>query len=376
MSDLGIQPETGVRYDAVSLGEVMLRIDPGDVPTPRARMARIWHGGGETNVAEGLSACFRMRTAVITALVDDGVGRSIENQLREAGVETSHIIWFSTDGKGRFCTDQKGTLHNGINFTWAGKGVLPSVTEYYRAHTPIRELKPGDVAWDTLFGAGVRWFHTGGIYNLISPTSCELALEAVQAAGKYGTFRSYDLNYRSKVEPNKERAREVNRKIGAQVDFLVGNQSDFDDSLGYESEKVPKEAPFEKWLEAYARLLKRVASDYPNLKLIGTQLRGALTADRISWGAVLYDVRSDKLYSAPVRENIEIADRTGGGDSFVSGVAAALMKGQDVDMAVQWGAAHGICVQETPGDTTMVTQKDVEKEVRRAQAGGGVVALR
>jgi len=339
-------------------------------------MARIWHGGGETNVAEGLSACFRMRTAVITALVDDGVGRSIENQLREAGVDTSHIIWFSTDGKGRFCTDQKGTLHNGINFTWAGKGVLPSVTEYYRAHTPIRELKPGDVAWDAIFGAGVRWFHTGGIYNLISPTSCELALEAVQTAGKYGTFRSYDLNYRSKVEPNKARAREVNRRIGAQVDFLVGNQSDFDDSLGYESEKVPKEAPFEKWLEAYARLLKRVASDYPNLKLIGTQLRGALTADRISWGAVLYDVRSDKLYSAPVRENIEIADRTGGGDSFVSGVAAALMKGQDVSMAVQWGAAHGICVQETPGDTTMVTQKDVEKEVRRAQAGGGVVALR
>ncbi len=287
----GLKPAEAARYDGVALGEVMLRIDPGDVPTPRARNARIWHGGGETNVAEGLAACFGLRTAVVTALVDDGIGRNIENQLREAGVDVSRIIWFDTNGKGRFATDQKGTLHNGINFTWAGKGLLPSVTEYYRAHTPIRELAPGDVDWDELFGVGVRWFHTGGIYNLISPTSSRLALEAVQAAGRHGTFRSYDLNYRSKVEPNKERAREINRAMIPHVDFLVGNQSDFDDSLGYVSDKVPKDAPFEIWLDTYARLLRRVASDYPNLKLIGTQLRGALTADRIHWGAVLYDTR-------------------------------------------------------------------------------------
>jgi 2-dehydro-3-deoxygluconokinase len=222
----------------------------------------------------------------------------------------------------------------------------------------------------------VRWFHTGGIYNLISPTSSQLALEAAQAAGRHGTFRSYDLNYRSKVEPSKERAREINKRMAAHVDFLVGNQSGFDDSLGYVSEKVPKDAAFQTWLDTYARLLRQVAADYPNLKLIGTQLRGALTADRIHWGAVLYDTAADKLSTAPVRENIEIADRTGGGDSFVSGVAAALLQGHDFSTAVQWGAAHGILVQETPGDTTMVTQKDVEKEVRRAQAGGGVVALR
>jgi 2-dehydro-3-deoxygluconokinase len=161
MADLKIKPAEKCRYDAVSLGEVMMRIDPGDVPTARARAARIWHGGGETNVAEGLSYCFGLRTAVVTALVDDGIGRNIENQMREAGVDTSHIVWFSTNGKGKFSTDQKGTLHNGINFTWSGKGVLPSVTEYYRAHTAIRELKPGDVDWKALFGQGVRWFHTG-----------------------------------------------------------------------------------------------------------------------------------------------------------------------------------------------------------------------
>jgi 2-dehydro-3-deoxygluconokinase len=376
MAQLNIKAAEATRYDGVALGEVMLRIDPGDVPTARARTARIWHGGGETNVSEGLAACFGLRSAVITALVDDGIGRNIENQLREAGVDVSRIIWFSTSGKGRFATDQKGTLHNGINFTWAGKGLLPSVTEYYRAHTPIRELAPGDVDWEELFAAGVRWFHTGGIYNLISPTSSSLALDAVKTAGKHGTFRSYDLNYRSKVEPNKERAREINRSMTPNVDFLVGNQSDFDDSLGYTSEKVAKDAPFQAWLDTYARLLRKVASDYPNLKLIGTQLRGALTADRIHWGAVLYDTAADALFTAPARESIEIADRTGGGDSFVSGVAAALLRGHDVATAVQWGAAHGILVQETPGDTTMVTQKDVEKEVKRAASGGGVVALR
>ena len=375
MSTFGIKP-AGSGLDAVSLGEVMMRIDPGDVPTRRARAARIWHGGGETNVAEGLSACFGLKTAVVTALVDDGIGRNIENQLREAGVDTSHIIWFDTGGKGAYCTDAKGTLHNGIHFTWSGKGVLPSVTEYYRAHTPIRELKPGDIDWDSIFGAGVRWFHTGGIYTLLSPTSSELALEAMQAGGKHGVFRSFDLNYRSKVEPDKERARDINRRIVLHADFLVGNQGDFFDAFGYETKKVDSKEEFDLWLAAYQDMLRQVAKDYSNLKLIGTQLRAAITADRIHWGAVLYEVGEDTMHLAVTRENIEIADRTGGGDSFMSGVAAALMKGNDAATAVQWGAAHGILVQETPGDTTMVTQKDVEKEVQRALKGGGVSALR
>ena len=376
MADITIKPAEECRYDEVSIGEVMMRIDPMDLPTHRARFARIWHGGGETNVAEGLAACFRMRTAVVTALVDDGIGRNIEYQMREAGVDTTHIIWFANTGKGKYATDAKGTLHTGINFTWSGKGVLPSVTEYYRAHTPVRELKPGDIDWDDLFSAGVRWFHTGGIYTLISPTSSGVAIEAMQKAGEHGTFRSFDLNYRSKVEPDKERARDINRQIVPHADFLVGNQSDFFDALGYESKKVGEGDPFDVWLEAYAEMLRKVAKDYANLKIIGTQLRAALSADRINWGAVLYDVAEGKVYQAAVRENIEIADRTGGGDSFVSGVAAALMKGKDLQTAVDWGAAHGICVQETPGDTTMVTQAQVETEVARARGGGGVSALR
>jgi len=376
MATVELKAASECKYDALALGEVMMRIDPGDVPTARARTARIWHGGGETNVAEGLSYCFGLRTAVVTALVDDGIGRNIEAQLREAGVDTSLVVWFNTKGEGRFGTDAKGTLCNGINFTWSGKGVLPSVTEYYRAHTAIRELKAGDVDWDSIFASGVRWFHSGGIYNVISPASGDVTLEAMQAAGKHGTFRAFDLNYRSKVEPDKDKAREKNRRVVQHVDFLVGNQGDFGDALGYETEKVAKDAPFEAWLEAYTKTLRQVAGDYPNLKLIGTQLRAALSADRINWGAVLYNVGADKVFRASVRENVEIADRTGGGDSFASGVAAALMNGKSVQDAVEWGAAHGICVQSTPGDTTMATRKMVEAEVKRAQSGGGVSALR
>jgi 2-dehydro-3-deoxygluconokinase len=365
------------RYDAISLGEVMMRLDPGAVPTARARSALIWHGGGETNVTEGLSYAFGLRTALVTALVDDGIGRNIENQLREVGFDTSHIIWFDNSGKGEHSTDGKGTLHNGINFTWAGKGVLPSVTEYYRAHTPIREIGPGDVDWDHLFGElGTRWFSTGGIYTLLSPKTAELAQEAMRKAGEHGVGRSFDLNYRSKVEPSKERARQINRSIVPYVDFLVGNHDDFSDALGYETRAVGKDEPFEEWLGAYTDMLRTVAGDYSNLKFIGTQLRGALSADRINWGAVLYDVERDQIFQAAVRENIEIADRTGGGDSFASGVIAALLKGKEPEEAVEWGAAHGILVQETPGDTSMVTQSEVEKEVARALKGGGVSALR
>ena len=376
MANLTILPQEKCRWDGVALGEVMIRFDPIDVPFERARTCRIWHGGGEVNVAEGLSYCFGLRTTVLTALVDDGFGRNISTQLREAGVNTGHIVWFSNSGKGKYATDKKGTLMNGINATFRGKGVIPSKTEYYRAHTPVREVGGADYDLDRLFGEeGVRWAHTGGIYTLLSPKTAETAVEYLKKAGQYGTLRSSDLNYRANVEPNKDRARSINRQIVPHVDFLVGNQSDFDDALGY-SVDVSKTADMEEWLAAYVSLLRRVAKDFPNLKLIGTQLRGAHSADRIDWGAVLYDVGEDKLCQGAVRRNVEIADRTGGGDSFASGVVAALLKGKTLDEAVEWGAAHGILVQETPGDTTMVTQAMVEAEVARAKKGGGVVALR
>ena len=377
MATFNIKAAEQCKWDGVALGEVMIRLDPVDVPFERARTCRIWHGGGELNVAEGMAYVFRLRSTVLTAMVDDGFGRNIECQFKEAGVDTSHVIWFTPGGKsGKYVTDKKGTLMNGINATFRGKGVVPSKTEYYRAHSPVREVGAEDYDFDTLFGKeGARWAHTGGIYSLLSPKTAETAIQYLKTAGKYGTMRSTDLNYRANVEPNKDRAREINKKIVPHVEFLVGNQSDFDDALGYTVD-VPSNATMEQFLECYVTLLRKVAKDYPNLKLIGTQLRGAHSADRIDWGAVLYDVAEDKLYQAAIRRNIEIADRTGGGDSFASAIISALLKGKPLEEAVEWGAAHGILVQETPGDTTMVTQAMVEAEVKRGKKGGGVTALR
>ena len=372
-----IKSAQSCRYDGVSLGEVMLRFDPGDVPTANAQRMRIFQGGGETNIACGLAYTFGLKTAVLTALVNDIVGKNVRNQIRAAGVDTNKIIWFNTGNDGsRFSTDQKGALMNGINFTYAGKGVIPSHTCYYRAHSAVRELREGDFDWDQIFGReGVRIFNTGGIYTLISPTSSYLALEAVKKANQYGTFVAADLNYRAKVEPDKQKARQINQKIAPFLGFLVGNDSDLNDALGYET-KVSKNATFDEWLPAYKETIFQVAKDFPNLSLIGTQWRGATNADLISWGAVLYEVNLKEFYVAALRMDVPIMDRTGGGDSFASGVLAALLKGKDLETAVQWGAAHGMLVQETPGDITMVDQAAVEAEVKRALAGGGIKASR
>jgi len=372
-----IKPATSCRWDGVSLGEVMLRLDPCDVPTARADRFRVFQGGGETNVACGLAYTFGLRTSVVTALVDDHIGANIRNQLRAAGVDIGKIIWFNTKNDGsRFSTDQKGTLMNGINFTFAGKGVLPSDTLYYRAHTPVRELQAGDMDWATLFGQeGARVFNTGGIYSVISPSSAGVALEAVTAANRHGAFVAADLNYRSKVAPDKGKAQEINRSLAPHLGFLVGNDTDLADALGYET-RAPDDASFDAWLAAYAETVRAVARDFPNLSLIGTQWRGATDADTISWGAVLYDAAADRFHAAPIRENTPIADRTGGGDSFTSGVLAALLKGHDLTTAAQWGAAHGILVQETPGDITMVDERAVLAEVKRAASRGGVKAIR
>lgn len=366
------------RYDSASLGEVMLRLDPRDVPTARARDAiRVSQGGGETNVACGLAYTFGLRSLVLTALVDDPIGENIRNQFQELGVDTSRILWWNTNNDGTaYSTDQKGTICNGINFTYNGSGILPSNTTYYRGNTAARQLKPGDFDFDELFGKiGVRVFNTGGILTLIGESTADLAIEAAQKAAKHGTFVAADLNYRAKVEPDKKRARAINQKLAPYLGFLVGNDSDMADALGYET-KVTKGAPFAEWLDAYRGTVEQIAKDFPNLSIIGTQWRGAHNADLISWGAALYDTTTGEWHTAPIREQVPIRDRTGGGDSFASGVLAAILKGHDLATAVNWGAAHGILVQEIPGDVTMVNQPTVEAEVKRALAGGGVKAVR
>lgn len=365
------------QFDAISLGEVMLRFDPNDVLVSNARSFRVWQGGGETNVACGLAYTFKLRSAVLTALVDDHIGRNIESQLRAAGVDTSQIIWFNTKNDGtRFSTDQKGSIMNGVNFTFKGKGLLPSDTMYYRAHTAVRELMPGDFDYEKMFDhLGARVFNTGGIFTLLSDSTAKLAEEMTKYANMSGTFVAADLNYRAKVQPDKSIARIINQRIIPYLGFLVGNDKDMMDALGYETESSD-DNDFSEWFEVYQKTVKRVAKDYPNLSLIGTQWRGRHNADMVSWGAVLYDTQNDQFHLAPIRENIPIQDRTGGGDSFLSGVLAALLKGKDLQTAVQWGAAHGILVQETPGDITMINENTVLKEVERAQVSGGIAAER
>ncbi len=373
-----IKPADACRYDGASMGEVMLRFHPGDTPMARVRGGiRVSQGGGETNVACGLAYTFGLRSVVLTAMVDDPIAENVRNQFRELGVDTSRIIWWNTaDDGSKYSTDQKGTIHNGINWTYNGRGVLPSNTTYYRSHSAATMLEPGDFDLNQLFETdGVRVFNTGGIFTLIGERTAELAIEAAQKAASCGTFVSADLNYRSKVEPDKEKAQAINRRLAPHLGMLVGNDSDLADALGYET-TVAKNAPFDEWVEAYKETIKQVAADFPNLSLIGTQWRGAHNADLISWGAVVYDALMDEWHIAPVRENVPIIDRTGGGDSFASGTLAALLKGRDVDTAVNWGAAHGVLVQEVPGDVTMVNQKAVEAEVKRALSGGGVKATR
>ncbi len=365
------------KYDVMSMGETMLRINPGLDRTTEARSATFSQGGGETNVAYGAAHCFRLRAAVLTAFVDDEVGRNIEQQMNTGRVDTDHIIWWNTKNNGTpYSTDAKGTIANGINFTYNGKGVVPSATTYYRGNTAARQLKPGDFDFSQLFGElGARVFNTGGIFTLIGPNTADLAIEAAQAAAEYGTFVSADLNYRSKVEPDKNRAAEINAKLAPYLSMLVGNHSDFADALGFETD-VKKGASFVEWLDAYKGTVTKVAEAFPNLSLIGTQWRDPKSADMVSWGAALYDVDNDTWYTAPVREDVTIIDRTGGGDSFASGTLAALLKGQDLETAVNWGAAHGILVQEGLGDVSKASQAMVEKEVKRALSAGGVLAVR
>ena len=365
------------RFDVVSLGEVLWRLDPRDVPLSRVRDAvRIFQGGGETNVACGVSATFGLSAAVLTALVADDIGRNIANQLAELGVDTGRIVWWDTARSGGpHSTDAKGTVHNGMSVTFAGKGVLPSETLYYRAHTAASRLTPDDFDLRRLFADdGVRVFNTGGIFTLIGPRTADTAIAAAQAARASGALVAADLNYRSKVEPDRQRARRINRRLIPSIDFLVGNDSDLGDALGYET--PDGDDRFEPWLERYRPTIERVAADFPGLRLIGTQWRGAHDADEVSWGAVLYDTADRSWYVAPVRERVHVADRTGGGDSFTAGVLSALLQGRDLQQAVEWGAAHGILVQSTPGDTTMVRQEQVIAEAERVRRGGGVKAAR
>lgn len=342
------------RWDAAALGEVMLRLDPGAGRIRTAREFKVWEGGGEYNVVRGLRRCFGLRTAVVTAIVDNEIGRLLEDLMLQGGVDLSHVRWVPFDGIGR-------AARVGLNFTEKGFGLRAAVGCSDRAHSAAAQMKPGDVDWDKLFRQeGVRWFHCGGIFAALSATTAELTIEAMQAARAAGTIISYDLNFRAslwKSQGGTARAVEVNRRIAQLVDVMIGNEEDFTAALGFQ---VPGLDAHLSNLDPanFRRMIAAVLKMYPNFQVVATTLRNAKTATVNDWGAILYT--DGQFYEAPLRENLEIYDRIGGGDSFASGLIYACLAGKPPAQAVAYGAAHGALAMTTPGDTSMATLKEVE----------------
>jgi 2-dehydro-3-deoxygluconokinase len=362
VSPLTIKPAAEVRWDCVALGEVMLRLDPGEDRVARARSFRAWEGGGEYNVARGLARVFGLRATVATALADNPIGRLVEDMMLGGGVDLSNVIWRAYDGVGR-------TARNGLNFTERGFGVRGALGCSDRGHTAASQLRPGDVDWRRLFcEQGARWFHTGGIFAALSETTPQVAAEAMAAARAAGTVVSYDLNYRPSLWASiggREKARQVNRELVRQVDVLFGNEEDFAAALGFDVDGAdPDLASLDP--DGYIRMAERVMAEYPNLTAVASTLRVASTASRNDWGAIL--LMAGNAYHARSRDGLEILDRVGGGDSFASGLIYALLTGMGPAEAVEWGAAHGALAMTTPGDASMATLSEVEQLVRGGSA--------
>lgn len=362
MTLLNIKSESACKYDILSLGEIMLRLDPGEGRIHTTRQFKVWEGGGEYNVARGLKRCFGKRAAVVTAIVDNPIGRLLEDLLYQGGVCQKYIKWVPFDGIGR-----KSRI--ALNFTERGYGVRAAVGCSDRANSAASQIKKGDIDWETIFGAdGVRWFHTGGIFAGLSETTPEVVIEAMTIAKKHGTIISYDLNYRASLWNDiggKEKAMEVNRAIAPLVDVMIGNEEDFSAALGFEvpglDEGCSKLDPTN-----FKKMIAEAVKEFANFKAVATTLRNAKTATKNDWGAVLY--ADGKFYDAILRENLEVLDRVGGGDSFASGLIYGLMEGKTPEEALNYGAAHGALAMTTAGDTTTASLKEVERIVKGGNA--------
>ena len=359
---LKIKPAKECRWDQLSLGEVMLRLDPGETRVRVAREFKAWEGGGEYNTSRGLRKCFGLKTAVCTAFVDNEVGHLVEDFIMQGGVATDFIKWREDDGIGR-------TVRNGLNFTERGFGMRGAVGVPDRGNTAASQLKPGDFDWDEIFGRqGVRWFHTGGIFAALSATTAALTVEAVKAANQHGTIVSYDLNYRPslwKTIGGLKKAQEVNREIARYVDVMIGNEEDFTASLGF-AVKGADEHISHIETAAFKQMIETAVKEFKNFKVAATTLRRVITATKNDWSAILW--HGGRFYESRKYPELEILDRVGGGDSFASGLQFGFLSQNDPQLAVDYGAAHGAFASTTPGDTSMATQKEVEKLMKGGSA--------
>ena len=358
---LNIRSRQDCRWDLIALGEVMLRFDPGDRRIWTTRHFEVSEGGGEYNVARGLRRCFGLNTAIVTAFADNPVGRLVEDLILQGGVDQALVKWVESDGVGR-------SVRNGLNFTERGFGVRPALGCSDRGHTAVSQFKPGEIDWEHIFGRlGARWFHTGGIFCALSESTPEVALEAMNAARMHGAIVSYDLNYRESLWKGiggKKRAQEVNQRLASLVDVMLGNEEDFSAALGFEVTGLDENiSNIES--SAFRNMISEVVNRFP-FKVVATTLRSAKTATQNDWAAICYD--DGEFFEAKMREGLEILDRVGGGDSFASGLIYGYLSGQAPQWAVECGAVHGALAMTTPGDTSMVTSKEVTQMMRGSGA--------
>ena len=363
MTGLPIRAAADTRYDLVSLGEVMLRLDPGEGRIRNAGSFAVWEGGGEYNVARALRRCFGLRTAIVTALADNDVGWLIEDLMLQGGVDTSMVQFVPYDGVGR-------TVRNGLNFTERGFGVRGARGVSDRGHSAASQLAADAVDWDHLFGAlGARWFHTGGIYAGLSKSTPEVIAAAMAAARRHGTIISYDLNYRPslwKAAGGAPRAQEVNRRLATEVDVMLGNEEDFTACLGLQVEGTDSGLSTLP-VAGFKSMIERAAATYPNLSVIATTLRTVMTATLNDWSAIGWS-RTDGFAESASRAGLEILDRVGGGDSFAAGLIFGLLADLGLQAAVDYGAAHGALAMTTAGDTSSARKEEVDRLVAGAGA--------
>lgn len=355
---LDLRPAGDCGLDLVALGEVMLRLDPGELRIRTTRRFEVWAGGGEYNVARGLRRTFGLRTAIATSLVDNEVGRLIEDCILQGGVDPSWIRWLPFDGVGR-------RARNGLNFTERGFGLRGAVGMSDRGHTAASLIGPADIDWEDLFGrVGVRWFHTGGIFAALSDRTPAAIEEAIAIAHRHGTVVSYDLNYRPSLWDafgGPAQAQAVNRRLASLVDVLIGNEEDFTACLGIEvAGAADGYASLE--VEEYEELLAEVGRRFPNVRIAAATLRVVHSASLNGWTALAW--AGGRTHRAVDRPRVEVLDRVGGGDSFVAGLVYGLLELGDLGDAVEYGAAHGALAMTTPGDTSMATLAEVRSLAR------------
>lgn len=356
MAGLDIRHDT-CELDFLALGALVHRLDPGVVPFRKARSVEIHVSGGEYNVAANLADCFGLRTGIATAMVRYGIGELVQARVREMEV-TPFYKWFDHDGV-------RGPNIATV-YSDRGYGVRPPVVFYNRSNEAGALLKPGDFAWEEIFGHGVRWFHSGGIFAALSETTSELIIEGMQVARRFGAINSFDLNYRAKLWApigGRERAQAVLRRIVSHVDALFGNEEDLQLGLGIEGPESTSTSALDP--ESFFALIARVVQQFPNVKMVATTLRQVHSANRHDWAAVLW--MDGQRYVSPTCQ-LDVLDRIGGGDGFAAGLIYGLIAGRSPDEALRLGWAHGALLTTFPGDVTMARLPEVEAFARGGSA--------